>query len=1005
VSKTLGKDSKIMDINMIECYVQNDGSFGENPQTGGSGLFYPKGQRNLAIIYTAGLWICGKIGEEYRSAVNCYGSEFQPGAILPDGTPDETTLEKYKIYMYHKGDVIEQEALDQGCPTEVLGDQMMFCVYNDIMDHSNVWGSPPIGVEVQQTVFAFNRTGALGHTIFMRYRVINKGDNDLTEAYVGMFYDPDLGNANDDYTGCDTVLGLAIVYNGDGYDESYGVEVPALGSDFFQGPIVDAPGETATLPDGTVLVDKKVLPMTAYFAYINNAPITGMSDPHDPLGGWYFMSGLKGNGEPWQDPTAGNAATKFPFAGDPVAGTGWLFKDISAPEDVRMGNATGPFNLAVGDTQDIVVGVVVGQGTDAMSSITVMKFYDKTAQQAYDLNFELPSPPPQPQVQAAQLDEELMLTWAKGAADFSESGYDFEGYRVYQGESVAGPWTEVAVFDKANGITTIWDQQFNQAVGALLEQPVVFGKDAGLTYKFYIEKDYIRNVPLINGRHYYFSVTGYAYNPDGVPKVLENAQVAVECVPQRPVLDTKYNSGLGDEIPVTHATGPSQGNVAVIVTDPAALTGHDYTVSFYTLESGPDSGHVAWKLTDTTEGEDVMVDQTYQGLDDAFASVDGMQVKVSGPDPGVRDIVQVDAAGDVIDSNLHHSLNASDDRAAGLPSFYIHIQGESGDNWTSRLNWRGSMDTEDYEFRFVDDPATEGQVSVDAWGDAAPYVLSGYQNGPAGATVADPGAGYTMEFAETGGRLPFQAWMIDIEGNESQVFFGIIDDNGNGYWDANRDDGPWSPAGTNFERFYGTNQPYDEADILSDAGANAVDNLFWGEWWDAKHTFGRIIFSMYYDDYDADPSGNMFTEPPGAGTIVLVRTNKPNTSADTFTFSTGDYAPEKSENVAKSRLEEINVFPNPYFAHNKAESGYYEQFVTFNGLPEDNCVIRVFTLSGQLVTAINHNNGTPFERWYLQNDEDIPVASGMYIVHIETEFGAKILKVGVINREASFQHI
>jgi hypothetical protein len=590
------------------------------------------------------------------------------------------------------------------------------------------------------------------------------------------------------------------------------------------------------------------------------------------------------------------------------------------------------------------------------------------------------------------------------AKDFSDAGYEFEGYNVWQGVSEGGPWTKVATFDKENGITTIWDQMFNQSIGALVEQPVQFGQDTGLTFKFQIEKDYIRNVPLINARRYYFAVTGYAYNPDGVPKVLENEPVAVEVVPQRPVLDVDYNAELGQEIPVEHATGPSQGSVTVVVTDPSVLTGHDYQVSFYTLTSGPDSGKVAWKLTDTTTGDDVMVDQTYQGLDDAFGSVDGIQVKVSGPDPGVRDIVQVDAAGEIIDSNVHHSLNANIDQD-GVPVFYIHIQGESGANWVDRLNWRGRMETEDYEFRFVDDPATEGQVSVDAWGSAPPYVLNGYQNGPAGATVTDPAA-YTMEFAETGGRVPFQAWKIDLDGTETQVFFGILDDNGNGYWDAGGGNtGPWSPAGTNFERIYGTNQPYDEASILADGGAAAVDDLFWGEWWDSKHTFGRIIYSMYVDGYDSDPSGNYFTEPPAPGTIILVRTNKPNSEADTFTFSTADYAPERSEAIAKDRLDEINVFPNPYFAHNKAERSYYEQFVTFNNLPEDNCVIRIFSLSGQLVTAINHTNGTPFERWYLLNDEEIPVASGMYIVHIETEFGSKVLKLGVINREARFQHI
>ena len=99
------------------------------------------------------------------------------------------------------------------------------------------------------------------------------------------------------------------------------------------------------------------------------------------------------------------------------------------------------------------------------------------------------------------------------------------------------------------------------------------------------------------------------------------------------------------------------------------------------------------------------------------------------------------------------------------------------------------------------------------------------------------------------------------------------------------------------------------------------------------------------------------------------------------------------------------MYPNPYFGHNKMEGTFYSQFVTFNNLPEDDCVIRIFSLGGSLVTTIDHNNGTPFERWYLLNENEIPVASGMYIVHVETKYGDRILKLGIINREAYYQHL
>src|SRR5207249_2374462 len=57
---------------------------------------------------------------------------------------------------------------------DVLGDQMLWCVYNDAdaNAHTNPAGSTnPLGVEIQQTTFAFNRTGALGNTVFLKYRI------------------------------------------------------------------------------------------------------------------------------------------------------------------------------------------------------------------------------------------------------------------------------------------------------------------------------------------------------------------------------------------------------------------------------------------------------------------------------------------------------------------------------------------------------------------------------------------------------------------------------------------------------------------------------------------------------------------------------------------------------------------------------------------------------------------------------------------------------------------
>jgi len=58
----------------------------------------------------------------------------------------------------------------------------------------------------------------------------------------------------------------------------------------------------------------------------------------------------------------------------------------------------------VGDTQDIVCALIVGQGTNRLSSISDLKQKDAAAQIVFDLNFDIPSPPPNPTVYVHPLD-------------------------------------------------------------------------------------------------------------------------------------------------------------------------------------------------------------------------------------------------------------------------------------------------------------------------------------------------------------------------------------------------------------------------------------------------------------------------------------------------------------------------------------------------------------------------------------------------------------------------
>ena len=974
--------SRMIDVNNIAMWVQPNGVLCSDPVTGRSGLYFPKGApSDHTVIYTAGLWVLGKIAGDIRSAAACYETEFQPGMILGvGGQPDDPADQKYKVFKFTAEDwdsaemaADRAEAIAQGMEDKMYGDQMLYCVYNDYADHSGVWGKPPIGLEVHQTTFGFDRTGALGNTIFIKYTFINKGSDVLEDAYVAQFFDPDIGGAQDDAVGCDTTLGVGYAYNMDGFDEVYGVEVPCFGCDFFQGPLVPSVGDTAYLPGQDPLPDYKVLRMTS-FSPLFYIPWCGGSPLRYLESAYWYCSGLRHDGSVWLDPTKGNAVTKWPFYGDPITETGWYQALTWHGDDMRMVIASGPFTLKVGVPYTVVVGYVVGQGFDNLSSITLMKYYDKAAQSAYDFNFEPPSPPPQPEVTVAQLDRDLVLTWDTNAADYSNKGYKFEGYNVYQGETGQGPWHRVAVFDRKNGVRIIRDYGYSEELGYWTEIKVAEGRDSGVQHFVNIERDW-RGNRLVNGRRYYYAVTAYAYNPkaEGLPKVLETEKKPVVAIPQFPLLNTRYNADVGDTVQVLHQ-GSSDAQCQVKVLDPLRLTGHEYRVGFYSL--GDDTSKVwRWKVTDVTATTDVLTEQENFSGDEAYPVVDGFQVKVFGPT--------------VADYGIN--LNKGTYAAYGLSYGGFGFTGGrniTGVDWGGVTFW-GGMDIGEKFYGSTLGPPDYVNVRIDFWNEWS------YSSNPdrypwSKAYVYRRDKGYQFEGM---GDFPGAAYDVDEPDHTRRLNLCFLEDGRDslGIADLRWDPVACSQAGLDkggYEVLFIMRSDYDPTGgVYAPDAEPFLNDGRWGPGADVLY----VIWGQQRGNHTSDEEFTFY-----------IYCNHPVTTDDIFTFSTK--APTVSDAIARSRLDEINVFPNPYFGFNKAETNYYRHFVTFSHLPPE-CTIRIFSLNGQLVRTIVHDDDTGFERWELSNDSSprIPVASGMYIAHIEVaNVGVRVLKLAVVMPRESF---
>ncbi|HKI76950.1 MAG TPA: T9SS type A sorting domain-containing protein, partial [Ignavibacteriaceae bacterium] len=132
--------------------------------------------------------------------------------------------------------------------------------------------------------------------------------------------------------------------------------------------------------------------------------------------------------------------------------------------------------------------------------------------------------------------------------------------------------------------------------------------------------------------------------------------------------------------------------------------------------------------------------------------------------------------------------------------------------------------------------------------------------------------------------------------------------------------------------------------------------------------------------------------------VVHIATTKPSTTADEFTFT----APSVTNNtsLAKTDVEKINVFPNPYYGYSNSETSRQGHFVTFNHLPQK-ATIRIFDLAGVQVTRLQKDDPSQFITWNMTNQNNYPVASGIYVVYIDMpDLGqTKILKFAMIQEE------
>ena len=386
----------------------------------------------------------------------------------------------------------------------LYGDKTIWWVYNDRGNVHTQSEAGALGFEIRAQAFAFSSNDEINNMTFYNYRILNKSTFTLTNTFFGTWFDPDLGNPNDDLIGCDIPRGLGYCYNANPIDAGpigYGANPPAIGFDFFQGPFadyfdgldnnkdgcIDAVRDSAgnCIPENPALGINERIIMSG-FMYYNRSDFTNpnMVDPRVGQDYYRYLQNRWLNGNPLVYTTSGGLGsasngngftadgsgtrTLFAYPGlsydttstgpqteelfswgtfppfEPWPNGGW-FEPATELFDKRGLHTAGPFTLEPGALNFITTGAVWARDftdPDPYASVRLLKIADDKAQNLFDNCFQILDGPDAPIVTIETLDRELIM---KLSYPPTSNNFNF-GYRQTDPLIVEQPdWTPAQI--------------------------------------------------------------------------------------------------------------------------------------------------------------------------------------------------------------------------------------------------------------------------------------------------------------------------------------------------------------------------------------------------------------------------------------------------------------------------------------------------------------------------------------------------------------------------------
>ncbi|MBK9190007.1 MAG: hypothetical protein IPM77_00105 [Crocinitomicaceae bacterium] len=178
-----------------------------------------------------------------KSQIQYHMNNFTATGYVPDpaiaewpgnGNVSEGIAQQLAPYVDANGDQ-QYNPMDGDYPY-IQGDQAVYVILNDEAGDHTSTNSDSLRVEMHVMFFQFSTSDPINNTTFMNVKLHNRSSINYHDFYFGLWMDYDLGNASNDYVGCDSLRNLSYVYNGTDADfgqsgqPGYGPNTPAFGA-------------------------------------------------------------------------------------------------------------------------------------------------------------------------------------------------------------------------------------------------------------------------------------------------------------------------------------------------------------------------------------------------------------------------------------------------------------------------------------------------------------------------------------------------------------------------------------------------------------------------------------------------------------------------------------------------------------------------------------------------------------------------------------------------------